>query len=82
MGLMDSMKNLKNKVTGAAREHPDQAGRGVDRLSDEADRRSGGKYTGHIHKGADHARRSFGHGGGRHRGGGDAGEGRGGGTPA
>ncbi|MFH8367504.1 antitoxin [Streptomyces sp. NPDC018031] len=79
---MDSMKNLKNKVTGAAKEHPDQTGRGIDKAADEADRRTGGKHTGHIHKGADQARHRFGGHGEGHRRGGDSGEGRGGGTPA
>ncbi|MBH5334610.1 antitoxin [Streptomyces pactum] len=79
---MDSMKNLMNKVSGTAREHPDQTGRGIDRMSEEADRRTGGKYSGHIDKGADRARRSFGgHGGGGRHGGG-TGDDRGGGPAA
>ncbi|MFC0600863.1 antitoxin [Streptomyces palmae] len=63
MSLKDSMKNLKDKVTGAARQHPDQAGKGVDAAAGQADRRTGGKHTDQIDRGADQAKKSFGSGG-------------------
>ncbi|KUJ37270.1 hypothetical protein ACZ90_70160 [Streptomyces albus subsp. albus] len=68
MGLKDSMKNLKDKVTGAARQHPDQAERGVDATAGQADKRTGGKYSEQIDRGADQARKSFGEGEGEGRG--------------
>ncbi|MGB3185095.1 MAG: antitoxin [Ornithinimicrobium sp.] len=53
MGLMD-------KATDAASEHPDKVDSGIDKGSDYADDKTGGKHTDQIDSAGDKARDSLG----------------------
>ena len=50
MGLMDKFKKVTDKATDVAKTQGDQIADGVDKATDMADDKTGGKYTEHLEK--------------------------------
>ena len=53
MGIFDK---VKAKAKDALAKHPDKVGQGIDKLADNIDKRTGGKYSEQIDRGADEVR--------------------------
>jgi hypothetical protein len=53
VGIGDTFNELTQKAKDFARQHPDKADQGLDKLADLVDQRTGGKYSGQIDKGAE-----------------------------
>ena len=56
MGFMDSVKGLVNKGKDYASKNPDKADQFIEKVGDQVDGRTGGKYTQHVDKAQDAAR--------------------------
>lgn len=52
---MPNFGELINKVKQMAGQHPDQVAKGLDKVEDLVDQKTGGKYGDQIHKGGDAA---------------------------
>lgn len=65
---MPNFGELINKVKQMAGQHPDQVSKGIDKVEDLADQKTGGKYDSQIHKGGD-AAENYLSGGGQQQGG-------------
>lgn len=50
MGLLDKFKKAKDQAEDLATEHGDKIADGVDKATDVADDKTGGKYTDHLEK--------------------------------
>ncbi|MBQ0988179.1 antitoxin [Streptomyces sp. F63] len=57
---MGKLGDMAKKAKEAAKSHPDQAGKGVERAERMVDERTGDKYDAQTDKAADAARRSYG----------------------
>ncbi|MCC5036045.1 antitoxin [Streptomyces sp. WAC 00631] len=57
---MGKLGDMAKKAKQAAKGHPDQADKGVERSERMADERTGDKYDAQTDKAADAARRSYG----------------------
>jgi MT0933-like antitoxin protein len=55
MGIMDSARGLLTKAKSAAKQHPDQLSKGLDKAEQAADKATGGKYDDQIAKAGDRA---------------------------
>jgi MT0933-like antitoxin protein len=55
MGIMDSAKGFLTKAKSAAKQHPDQLSKGIDRAEQAADKATGGKYDDQIAKAGEQA---------------------------
>ncbi|GID93218.1 antitoxin [Amorphoplanes digitatis] len=55
MGLLDKVKDLANK-------HDDKVDQGLEKVGDQIDTRTGGKFAQHVDKGVDEAQRRTGSG--------------------
>lgn len=53
--LMPNFSQLIDKVKQLAGKHPDQVNKGVDKVEDIADKKTGGKYESQIQEGGDRA---------------------------
>jgi antitoxin protein of toxin-antitoxin system len=53
MGIGDTFNELAQKAKDFARQHPDKAEQGLDKLGDIVDQKTGGKYSTQIDKGED-----------------------------
>lgn len=60
MGLGDMFGELKQKAEEVIRKHPDQVEQGIDKAEAYADKRTGGKHSDLIDKGADQLKRRLG----------------------
>ncbi|WP_138841812.1 antitoxin [Rhodococcus pyridinivorans] len=60
MGFMDSVKGLVNKGKDYASKNPDKADQFIEKVGDQVDGRTGGKYTQHVDKAQDAARQHLG----------------------
>ncbi|MFG1808320.1 antitoxin [Streptomyces sp. NPDC049040] len=64
MSFMDTLKDklglAKSKAGDAAQQHPDKVDSGIDKASQTADSRTGGKHTDRIDTGADKTRDAMG----------------------
>jgi len=56
---MADFDELKDKAQDAAKQHPDQVGKGLQEAGQFADEHTGGKYGDQIHKGQDAAQNYF-----------------------
>ncbi len=57
MGFMDSVKGLVDKGQELAAEHSDKVQEVIDKAADLADEKTGGKYSEHIDKAAEAAKK-------------------------
>ncbi|WP_305094102.1 antitoxin [Prescottella sp. R16] len=57
MGFMDNIKGLVDKGQELAAEHADKVEDVIDKAADIADEKTGGKYSGHIDKAAEAAKK-------------------------
>ncbi|MFE5734068.1 antitoxin [Streptomyces sp. NPDC056528] len=57
---MGKLGDMADKVKKMAKDHPDQADRGVDRAERLVDERTGNKYDAQTDRAADTVRRSYG----------------------
>jgi hypothetical protein len=53
MGIGDKFNELKQKAQDVLAQHPDKVQQGIDKVEDFADKRTRGKYSDQITKGAD-----------------------------
>lgn len=53
MGIGDKFNELKQKAQDVLAQHPDKVQQGIDKVEDFADKRTRGKYSDQIAKGAD-----------------------------
>lgn len=60
MGFMDTLKGLVGKGKDYAAQNPDKVGSAIDKAGDQVDRKTGGKYSQHIDKAQDAARKHLG----------------------
>ena len=60
MGIGDTFNELAQKAKDFARQHPDKAEQGLDKLGDIADQQTGGKYSSQIEKGEEMLQRHLG----------------------
>jgi hypothetical protein len=60
VGLGDKFGELKQKAQEVIRKHPDQVEQGIDKAKDYADKRTGGKHSELIDKGADQLKQRLG----------------------
>lgn len=60
MGIGDKFNELKQKAQDVLAQHPDKVQQGIDKVEDFADKRTRGKYSDQIAKGADLLRQRLG----------------------
>ena len=60
MGIGDTFNELAQKAKDFARQHPDKAEQGLDKLGDIVDQQTGGKYSSQIDKGEEMLERHLG----------------------
>lgn len=60
MGLMDSLKGLLGKGKDYAAQNPDKVGGYIDKAGDTIDEKTGGKYSQHVDKAQDAAKKHLG----------------------
>jgi hypothetical protein len=60
MSLGDKFDEAKDKAEDEARQHPDQADKGIEKAGQFADDKTGGKHGEQIDKGEDALKKEFG----------------------